>query len=139
MLIFDLGGRTCDVSVLTTGEGIFEVKATGFKRKNKTSPPTLLLSVIYGRLARMRASHTHLAFICIVQFILQFGPNHVSAAYMGTKLLDVYAPGAGVPGSVLGVWSKPKTQCNVLELENDAVSSVYDMAGDDKERVVYDV
>ena len=28
---------------------------------------------------------------------------------------------------------------HVLELENDAVSSVYDMAGDDKERMVYDV
>ena len=27
----------------------------------------------------------------------------------------------------------------LLELENDAVSSVYDMAGDDKERMVYDV
>ena len=27
----------------------------------------------------------------------------------------------------------------MLELENDAVSSVYDMAGDDKERMVYDV
>jgi hypothetical protein len=27
----------------------------------------------------------------------------------------------------------------LLELENDAVSSVYEMAGDDKERVVYDV
>jgi heat shock protein 1/8 len=58
MLIFDLGGRTCNVSVLTTGEGIFEVKATAsavawaartsatvslttlvqeFKRKNKVS------------------------------------------------------------------------------------------------------
>jgi hypothetical protein len=27
----------------------------------------------------------------------------------------------------------------MLVLENDAVSSVYDMAGDDKERVAYDV
>jgi hypothetical protein len=27
----------------------------------------------------------------------------------------------------------------MLVLENDAVSSAYDMAGDDKERVVYDV
>ena len=27
----------------------------------------------------------------------------------------------------------------LLELENDALSSVYDMAGDDKERMVYDV
>jgi hypothetical protein len=26
-----------------------------------------------------------------------------------------------------------------LDLENDTVSCVYDMAGDDKERVVYDV
>jgi molecular chaperone DnaK (HSP70) len=28
ILIFDLGGGTCDVPVSTTGEGIFEVKAT---------------------------------------------------------------------------------------------------------------
>ena len=28
MLIFDLGGRTFDVSLLTIEEGIFEVKAT---------------------------------------------------------------------------------------------------------------
>jgi len=27
----------------------------------------------------------------------------------------------------------------MLELENNAVSSVYDMMGDDKERMVYDV
>lgn len=27
----------------------------------------------------------------------------------------------------------------MLEMENNAVSVVYDMAGDDKERVVYDV
>ena len=32
-----------------------------------------------------------------------------------------------------------KRACNELELENDAVSSVYDMAGDDKERMVYEV
>jgi hypothetical protein len=31
------------------------------------------------------------------------------------------------------------TKGDVLELENDAVSSVYDTAGDDKERVVYDI
>ena len=27
----------------------------------------------------------------------------------------------------------------MLELENDTVSSVYDIAGDDKERMVYDI
>jgi hypothetical protein len=31
------------------------------------------------------------------------------------------------------------TVVSMLELENDAVLSVYDMAGDDYERVVYDV
>nr|AFM45299.1 heat shock protein 70III(A6) [Habrobracon hebetor] len=77
VLIFDLGGGTFDVSILTIEDGIFEVKSTAgdthlggedfdnrmvnhfvqeFKRKYKkeSSPPTSVPSVVSGQLVSVR-------------------------------------------------------------------------------------
>ncbi|CAG9949999.1 unnamed protein product [Clonostachys rosea f. rosea IK726] len=56
VLIFDLGGGTFDVSLLTIEEGIFEVKSTA-ERIKKTWLPTLVLCAVFA-LACERAKRT---------------------------------------------------------------------------------
>ena len=81
-LIFDLGGRTLDVSFLTIEEGIFEVKATAgdahlsgedwttgsstissrslSARTRRRSPPTLVLFAVSARPASVPSESFHL-------------------------------------------------------------------------------